>query len=203
MTAGMLSIPASALGAQSAGPAAVAGAEQRSARPSFRLGVMAIAGTAYVDDEAGVTVRPGLAPGLAADAAWIVGRSWTAAATIRGSAAPVTIAEDGDTRSEGTVTQADLLGAIERSVGDRFLVRVGAGASWIRGPSDVVPFRYGNNGRFQPTGEVGALMRITNGRPLFASLAWQASRFGSATLGDPIREPGWLNRALVGVRYGR
>ena len=171
--------------------------------PAFRVSALLATGTDYLQDEAGVTVRPGVAGGLGVEGAWTTGDRYTAGLGLRGTSAQVVIAEENDTRSAGTVRQFDVIVFLERALLARGALRIGGGGAWTRGPSDVVPFRYGNNERFQPTGEIGALVRVVTRGPLFASATWQASRFGGATLGDPIREPGWVNRALVGIRYGR
>ena len=189
--------------AVAAGAGADSGERTPLLAPRIRVGLMLSAGGAYVEDEAGVTVRPGVSPGLGIEAAWITGRSLSAALGVRATASPVSIEEQGDTRSEGAATQLDLMGAIERGAGERWILRLAAGGAWLWGPADIVPFRYGNNGRVQPTVELGALFRLTTSRPLAASLTVQTSRLGNATLADPIREPGWANRALLGVRYGR
>ena len=171
--------------------------------PRLRYGIVLATGTPYAEDEAGVTVRPGPAVGLGGGAAWITGRHYMTSLELRATTNQAVIAEVDSHRSAGHVLQLDLVGSVERAFADRYAVRAGAGAAWLRGPSDVVPFRHGNNGRVQPTGEIGVAMRLTNSRPLHGTLTGQTSRLGGATIGDPVREPGWVNRLLIGVRYGR
>lgn len=171
--------------------------------PRFRVGLVVGAGTAWAEDEAGVTVGSGLIGGLSAEAGWAVGAPYTLGLGLRATTGGVSIEEDGDSRSGGSATQADFMGSVERAAGGRLGLRLAAGASWIFGPEDVVPFGDGNRGRLQPTVEAGALARLTRERPLFATLALQTTRFGGATLGDPVPEPGWVSRVLIGVRHGR
>ena len=171
--------------------------------PRLRFGAVVGAGTAWATDDAGVNVEQGLAGGVSGGAGWMVGGGYGLGLGLRGTLGAVTIDDEEGSRSAGTATQVDLLASIEHALGDRLAGHVAAGAAWVSGPDDVVPFRHGNNGRLQPTGEVGLALRLTTGRPLSATFALQATRFGSATLADPIKEPGWVNRGLVGVRYGR
>lgn len=178
--------------------------------PRLRYDIMLATGSPYAEDEAGVTVRPSVALGVGAAAAWTAGGGYATSLAVRATTNAAVISENTSViggaeprRSAGRVLQLDFMGALERQLGDRYAVRAGAGVAWLRGPSDVVPFRHGNNGRLQPTGEVGLSMRLTKSRPMHVTLAGQASRFGSATIGDPVREPGWVNRLLIGVRYGR
>ena len=171
--------------------------------PMLRAGVMIGAGTAWAEDDAGVTVRQGLAGGASAGLAWLVGGGYGLALELRGTFGSVAIDDGGESRSGGSTSQVDLTTSLEHALGGGFGIRVGGGGAMVWGPDDVVPFRYGNNGKLQPTAEVGLLHRLIGSRPLSATLTVQTTRFGGATLADPVAEPGWVTRGLVGVRYGR
>jgi hypothetical protein len=171
--------------------------------PRLHIGANVGTGSPWVEDDAGVVVKSPIVGGLGIGALWSLGGGYGMGADVRVTTGRVTIDEGGDSRSAGSATQLDLIGTIERRIGDRFGARVGGGAAWVFGPDEVVPFRYGNSARLQPTAEFGLLARLTTSRPLFATFTAQTTRFGNATLEDPVTEPGWVNRILVGIRYDR
>jgi hypothetical protein len=185
------------------GGAAPSPTRPRLGRPTLRLFAGGALSTAYVRDDNGTTVRPGVAPVVGAEVATVVGPRTTLAATLRTSRASIDVSGDGRSWSGGSAWQTDATATVERTVAPRLALRGGLGLAWVRGPSDIAPFRFNNASPVRPAAELGATYALSLSRPLRASIAAQAYRYGATTLEDPIREPGTVKRLVVGVRYGR
>jgi hypothetical protein len=171
--------------------------------PRWRAELGAAFGSPYATDDAGVRVTPGIGGMLGIAAAWDVGARDVLTVFLRGSTNAVRIDADGAEQDAGSARQLDLGGALERTLRERIAMRAGVSATWLSGPTDVVPFRFGDDPRLVPAGEAGAAVRLTSERPLWLSLDLQAFRLGGATIDDPVETAGWVQRALVGLRYGR
>ena len=170
-------------------------------RPTLRLLAGGALSTAYVRDDNGTTVRPAVAPGVGVEVATVVGARATLAIALRTSRAGIDVRGDGRSWDGGTAWQTDATAAVERTLVPRLAVRAGLGFAWLRGPSDVAPFRFNNASPIRPAAELGATYALS--RALGALVAVQAYRYGATTLADPIREPGTVKRLVIGVRYGR
>jgi len=175
----------------------------RFARPTLRLFAGGALSTAYVRDDNGTTVRPGVALVVGVEAATKVGPRTTLSVALRTSRAGIDVRSDGRTWDAGGAWQTDATAAVERTLVPRLALRVGLGLAWVRGPSDVAPFRFNNASPIRPAAELGATYALPVSWPLAASVAAQAYRYGATTLEDPIREPGTVKRLVVGVHYGR
>lgn len=175
----------------------------RLGRPTLRLFAGGALSTAYVRDDNGTTVRPAAAPVIGVEVASVVGPRTTLAVTLRTSRTGIDVRGDGRSWDGGSAWHTDATAAIERTLVPRLALRGGLGLAWVRGPSDVAPFRFNNSSPFRPAAELGATYTFSRSRPLGASVALQAYRYGATTLADPIREPGTVKRLVIGVRYGR
>jgi len=136
-------------------------------------------------------------------AAWLTGARTTLALTARVSGGSLRVEGSGGDWDGGSVVEGDLLGTVEWSLHPRAALRGGVGATWLRGPSDLVPFRESNDTPLHGAIVVGASARVLRARPLDAFLDVHATRYGGATVDDPVSEPGTVTRFVLGLRYGR
>lgn len=172
--------------------------------PTFRVELAAAGSGAFLTDGNGLDIRAGLAPALGLAAVWPAGHWYVISLFARGSAASVDVSESGRHWSAGRTRQLDLGAAVERRLlGDLFAVRLGGGASWLTGPSDVAPFRFLDSGSPHLSGEAGASVRLLRSMPIFGTVAVQGVRYGGASVSGPAGGNGTVTRILGGVRYGR
>lgn len=177
--------------------------------PRWRVEAAVSAASPFVRDGNGTTVRAGIAPALGVTAAWTIGPRSAALLGARASATPVRIDAGGRRYGGGTAVQGDLLaglawlGALPMSPARPLDVHAAVEAVVLRGPGDVVPFRFANHALAHAGGEIGAAVRLTTSRPLALTVTAQTFRLGATTAGDPVTRDGWVSRVLVGVRYGR
>jgi hypothetical protein len=179
------------------------------AAPRWRAELAAAVAGPLVKDGTGTTVTPRVAPAAGVAAAWDVAPRVAAVLRVRGSTSSLEIESDDGDWGGGRSWQLDAVASIEGEVFGCAAPRVvgctvlhgGAGAAWLHGPRDVVPFRAGGATQRHWSGEVGASVRFR--RALFGTATAQAYRLGGAAAGDPVKEPGSVRRLLVGVRYGR
>jgi hypothetical protein len=170
---------------------------------SWRAELGAAFGTRYLEDPSGVKVASQVLPMVGGGVAWTTGERTAVAITARLSGGPLRISSGGgDDWSGGTVMHGDLLGTVEWVVHPRATVHAGVGAAWLRGPSDLAPFRFNNGTPVHAGGVVGASARLLRARPLDLIFDLQAVRYGGGSAGDPIPEPGTVTRYVLGVRYG-
>jgi hypothetical protein len=172
--------------------------------PTLRVELSAAGSGAFLTDGNGLEVRAGLAPALGLAAAWPAGHWYTVSVFARGSTASVDVSENGSHWSAGHTRELDLGAAIERRLlGDLVAVRLGGGASWLSGPTDVSPFRFLDAGSPHLSGEAGASVRLIRALPVFGVVAAQGVRYGGASVAGPAGGNGTVTRILGGVRYGR
>jgi hypothetical protein len=114
----------------------------------------------------------------------------------------VDLESGGASWSGGTATIVDASAAFERRVFERVALWAGAGVSYVKGPSDVAPFRFENGSPVHLAGEAGA--RVSLGElPVAAVVMWHVFRMnGTSGAGTPGEE-GVVHRAMLGVSYGR
>ena len=184
-------------------PYAVAAQSPTGRAPSWRLEVGLAGGARYSEEaDGGPEVSSRLQPLLGASAAWGAGPRTLFALTARVSAGKVRVESGGGDWSGGTVADADLLAVLEWSPRPRVTLRGGAGAAWLRGSSELAPFRFNNDTPLHLGGLLGVSARVSRARPLDAFLDLQAVRYGGSELADPIAEPGTVSRLVLGVRHG-
>lgn len=200
LLAALLPLPATAAAQEpSAAPPA-----PRVARPTLRALVGLAAGTAFVEDQNGISVRPGLSPLLGVEGASRVGSATRVTLTLRAARPQATIEfADGGSVDAGAVTALDLALGLERVLHPAVAVRGGVGLLYLEGPESVAPFRFNNASSAHPLLDLGATLRAPTRLPLHLSLGWQGFRYGAATGADPIDEAGLVQRVQLGVRYGR
>jgi hypothetical protein len=107
--------------------------------------------------------------------------------------------------SVGTLWQGDAIASAERPFGRRVALQVGAGGVVRRGPADVLPFKLAGATTISPALELGASLRLSPARPLFAAATVQAYRASGAEA-DPAGgggESGSVQRLILVLRYGR
>ena len=172
-------------------------------RMSWRAELGASFGARYLEDAGGVKVQSRLLPVVGVGVAWTTGERTAVGITARLSGGPLRLSSGGgDDWSGGTVMHGDLLGTVEWAAHPRATVHAGVGAAWLRGPSDLAPFRFNNGTPVHAGGVVGASARLLRARPLHLFFDLQAVRYGGGSAGDPIPEPGTVTRYVIGVRYG-
>jgi hypothetical protein len=188
------------------GPRVVAGREG----PDWRAGGTWVQQSRFLEDGNGVSVLGRTT--LAAE----VGPSWRllaggrfdldvrAGVQLRVAAPRVEIRERADSigpaRSAGRAVLADVMVRVEQDGGGILQLHVAAGTVWMRGPTDLAPFRAKGVNGFHGAVEVGAALRVAR-RPLFLTAAVQAIDYASD--GDPPVTRGAVGRAMLGVRHGR
>jgi hypothetical protein len=149
-------------------------------------------------DGNGVEVQPGIAPTLGVARAWRRSDRVRVSLGLRGSRATVGIDARDGSYSAGTLTLLDLTATLERSLGALAAVHGGAALVAGVGPEDVQPFRLGGRRILSPALELGASVRVTRARPVFAVAAVQAYRAEPGTVG----EPGVVHRLILVLRHG-
>ncbi len=162
-----------------------------------------------LEDGNGTTVKPGIGPVGGIMAAWLTGGRTVLTLGMQGSTFSLRL-KDGDASwSGGHAWQVDIMGGVERQIAGCAtrdsrgctLGRGALGGTWLRGPGNVIPFRFGGSG-VHPAGEVGATVRLLVKRPLSATVMAHAFRLGGSRAEDPVSGPGTALQFRFGARYG-
>jgi hypothetical protein len=168
-------------------------------RASFELGMALPA--LIVDDAGGTQLKSGLAPVLGATGAWTLSPRVMSTLGIRASSAALA----GDHRNTewdaGRTTQVDIQLGLEQRLARGFAIAATVGPTWLLGPEDVVPFRDAQS-PLHWGGSVGMSWRVMQSRPVSATLRMDGFMAGGASVADPVAEPAWIRRFVIGARYG-
>lgn len=105
-----------------------------------------------------MTTRPGARLGV--EGAWPTFRRADVVAVARVSLATAGAKERDLAGDSHTVMTADLLGGIDWLVATRVRLRAAAGGAWVHGPSDLEP--WADDGAFAPAADLAAALRLTN-----------------------------------------
>ena len=173
----------------------------RLSRPAvfFEAGLAAPA--TVVRDANGAKLQTGIAPVLGAGGSWLLGPRLRSVVGARASTAGLNGSEDGSTWEAGRTTQLGLHVGLEQSVTRRFSVSLVAGPTWLMGPDDVTPFR-DSPSPLHWGGSVGAGWRLMQSRPVSVVMLLEGFMVGGSSAADPVAEPAWLRRIVLGARYG-
>lgn len=158
---------------------------------------LALGGT-LIEDGNGTTVSAGAAPSAGVAALWRTGRA-LAGLSVHGGAGGLEARDGARSWNAGTLARADLFAVIgaERS---RWGIRFGAGAVFLRGPEDLVPFR-GDDGFRLHWGAEGLVDAGLDRRGrIRAHVGADAMRFAPAGTAVPA-EAGAVLRLRLGLAY--
>lgn len=178
-------------------------AAPRSRRPSWRGELGLAFGARYMESDGGVEVQSRVLPFVGGGAAWTTGARTMVGLAARLSAGGLLVSNAETDWDAGSVLLGDLMGTVEWAVHPRATLHGGLGLTWVRGPSDVAPFRFNNDAPLHAGAVVGASTRLPGSRPLRAFLDVHGIRYGGGTADDPIADGGTVTRYVLGVRYGK
>ncbi len=173
----------------------------RLSRPRGGIEIGMAAPSLLVRDASGPQLHLGFAPVIGGIAAWSLGPRLKSMLALRASAAVLRGSQGNAEWDAGRSSQIGLQFGLERSLGARFGVSLAGGPTFLFGPGDVTPFRAASSA-LHWGGSGGASWRVSQKRPIAATLAVDAFMIGGSSLNDPIAEPAWVRRVVVGVRYG-
>jgi hypothetical protein len=173
----------------------------------LRVEAATTAGTAWVEDGNGTTVRQGLG-GMAGieivhrpDGRRAILPALAPSLSVRAGFASLRATQEGNSWDAGRVRQLDLVLGAEAGIRRLAIVRVALVYSRVDGPNDVTPFRR-QLGRLDGWGFDAAVSRPLGSRlPLRATVGVHALRLSRRSAPDLAVDGGWVGRFRVGIQY--